>query len=65
MEKEINYDNIIDFYDEFSIGVLSPSFKSEEITNSDTKDINKIHVYLKKNDENYFIFFKEISCKKF
>ena len=44
LEKEINYDNIIDFFDEFSIGALSPSWKSEPIPNIDFNEKPKIQV---------------------
>jgi len=44
LEKEISYDNIIDFYDDFSIGALNPSWKSEEVSSSEVNDTYKIQV---------------------
>ena len=44
LEKEINYDNIIEFYDDFSIGSSTPSFKSEELPIPEMNETNKLIV---------------------
>lgn len=63
LEKEITSANIIEFYDDFSIGSLRPSYKSEPIPNIEENNNETIKVisfyFLKFCDE------KEISWEEF
>lgn len=46
LEKNITYSNIVEFFDDFSIGSLRPSYKSEPISIYENFSNNKLKVLL-------------------
>lgn len=64
LEKEITTSSIIDFYDDFNIGALSPSWKSEGLEVSKLNETFKFQVLIE-NLRGGIKFLIEISGQKF